>query len=252
MTMLSGNTHLIQPPSSRSQLLHRKLDAVMPNLILCFWEKPEIWIFGQNIQIFQYQQLIKLKQCTGQAKPISVPGFASRLPLCALWRTEILSFLDKIIPSTVINITETKCRLMTIWGTSEMRQQCKRCVENQSKQGDANIISQLLSEFICNLDANGLTYSTTHASFLGIENTRSFSFSPFSPGAQPKTGRWSEVQSYWNSFSRTVLADSRNEKSTSPSAGTNPISHHCYQRLSWIICVPIYFLCLSSLDTLEK
>ena len=56
-----------------------------------------------------------------------------------------------------------------------MRQQCKRCVENQSKQGDANIISQLLSEFICNLDAHGLTYSTTHASFLGTENTRTVS-----------------------------------------------------------------------------
>lgn len=47
-----------------------------------------------------------------------------------------------------------------------MREQCKRCVENQSKQFKgmylvSNIISWLLSEFIHNLDANGLTYSKT-------------------------------------------------------------------------------------------
>lgn len=45
-----------------------------------------------------------------------------------------------------------------------MRQQCKWCVEIQSKSlrvtySLRDIIFWLLSEFICNPDANGLTYS---------------------------------------------------------------------------------------------
>lgn len=41
----------------------------------------------------------------------------------------------------------------------------------------SNVISQLLSEFICNVDDNSLVYSKSHTSFLGIENTRTVSAS---------------------------------------------------------------------------
>lgn len=152
---------------------------------------------------------------------------------------------------------------MLTLGASWTRQQCKYCVESQSKSLKvahlvSDIISWVLSEFICNLDADRLIYfKILMPFFFRIENAGTVLLphhSVLGISLNLEDDMKSNLTGMVSPDESCSCWLQKSEKSISaPRAGTNPINYRCYQRLYWIICGAIlWFVSLLLGHMLER